>query len=102
MQTNDANLNTGKKPRGRKNADKQEAIIDNSIIKARIEEMVKLKKASDTASDEFSEAIKFVAESAGLNASAVRKFVLARAGEHFEDKKKECEQLSLLFEEVGG
>jgi hypothetical protein len=31
----------------------------------------------------------------------VRKFVAARAGEHYDKEKQKCEQLNLCFEEVG-
>lgn len=105
-QTNDVDLKIphtrgARKPKGRKNADKQEAIISMLPVKESIEELVALHIKAGEASDKFSEAVKATAEKAGLLASVVRKFVQARAGEKFEEKKTECDQLSLVFEEVG-
>jgi hypothetical protein len=70
-------------------------------LKDSIDDLVLLCADSANAALNFSEAIKAHAEKSGLLASVVRKFVIARAGEKFGEKKRECEQLSLLFEEVG-
>lgn len=101
MQTQDANLNTDKKPRGRKDAAKQEAIITMQPIKDAIDDLVGLHEKAGAAADKFNDAVKATAEKAGLLASVVRKFVQARAGEKFEEEKTKCEQLSLVFTEVG-
>ena len=101
MQTQDVALNAGKKPRGRKNADKQEAIITMKPVKDAIDDLVDLHTKAAEASDKLNDAIKGVAEKAGLLASVVRKFVQARAGKKFDEEKTKCEQLSLVFEEVG-
>lgn len=87
---------------GRIGPDHQEQIIDLKEIKDKIEYLVTLKLAADNASKDFSEAIKETAEHSGILASSLRKFVVARAGEKFAEKARECEQLSLLFEDVGG
>ena len=63
--------------------------------------LVKLKVRADEAAEDFAEAVKKTAEQAGLLATVVRRFVVARAGEKFEEKRRECEQLDLLFSEVG-
>src|SRR6266478_813265 len=47
------------------------------------------------------ESMKAWAEKAGLQSSVLRKFIAARAGENFPDKKRDAMQLSLLFEEIG-
>lgn len=87
---------------GRIGPDQQEQIIDLKEVKDKVDYLVNLKVAADDASKDFSEAIKEVAERSGIMASSLRKFVVARAGEKFADKARECEQLSLLFEDVGG
>lgn len=86
--------------RGRKNRDKQEAVIEVAKLREKLPQLVKLKKASDEASSDLNDAIKAAAEKSGLLASVVRKVVVASAGENFEEKKREAEQLSLAFEEV--
>jgi hypothetical protein len=48
----------------------------------------------------FSDAIKVTAEKGGVQAAVLRKFVKATAGDQREEKKRENEQLCLLFDEV--
>lgn len=87
--------------RGRKDADKQEQVIKTKIVKDRITELVQLKNNADSAANDFNDAVKKAAEDSGLLAATVRKFVVARAGEKFAEELRKCEQLNLLFEEVG-
>jgi hypothetical protein len=89
------------KARGRKNSEGQEAIIYTTKAKNEIERLIKLKTKSEEAAEDFNNAVKHVAEQAGIQAGVLRKFVNARAGEKYEDEKRRCEQLALLFEEVG-
>lgn len=102
MQAVQATSAVPRKPLGRVDADGQEAAISMDPIKDRIENLVRLCESAKAASNDFSEAIKDTAEKSGLLASVVRKFVVAKAGEKFDDKKRECEQLSLLFDDIGG
>lgn len=81
--------------RGRQDRSKQEKVIDMGKLNERIDHLVSLHKSSK-------DAVKAVAEKAGLLASVVRKFVVAKAGESFDEKKKEAEQLALVFEEAKG
>jgi hypothetical protein len=90
-----------RKVEGRKGKDQQEAVIETKVVKDKINYLVKLKNAADEAGEDYSEGIKKVAEDSGILASELRKFVNARAGENFEEAKRRCEQLALLFEEVG-
>jgi len=91
----------GRKTRGRKNPDRQEAITQPDVVKDRIDELVKLYSAAGEAQEQFNDAVKTCAEKSGYNASAVRKFVLARAGEKYEEAKKLAAQQMELFDEVG-
>jgi len=50
---------------------------------------------------QYNEAIKAVAEKAGILATTVRKFIAARAGEDFADKHEKVKQLALVFDEIG-
>jgi len=90
----------GKGVDGRKGKDKQSAVPQPQILKARMPELVKLKKASDTASVHLNDAVKAAAEKSGLLASVVRKAVVASAGEDFEAKHREVEQLQLAFDAI--
>jgi len=81
--------------------EQQDAVIKLEPIRDRIEYLEQLYANARSAGDEFAEAVKAVAEEAGLLAAVVRKFVIARASEKFDEKKRQCEQLSLLFEDVG-
>lgn len=93
---------TKRKPRGRKDvSDKQEAVIELEVVRERIEDLIGLYHAAEAAGTDLSEAVKASAEEAGIQASVLRKFIAARAGEKFADKKRDAGQLSLLFEEVG-
>lgn len=85
---------------GRKDAQKQEKVIDLKIIKDRLVELKSLHSKSKDAGVAFGEAIKKAAQDSGLNASAVRKFVMAHAGDSLAERKRDAEQLSLLFDEV--
>lgn len=85
---------------GRIDPDKQEQVINLDDIKARIPELVRLYKITQESGDDLSEAIKNIAEDTGILAATLRKFVAAAAGEKFEEKKRQCEQLSLLFENI--
>ena len=88
-------------PKGRKDKDHQEQVIKHESLATRMEELVKLHHASASAGEELNDAIKVAAEESGLLASVVRKFVTARAGEKYEEKKREVDQLSLCFDEIG-
>jgi hypothetical protein len=88
--------------KGRKDAHKQEKVIDLKIIKDRLPELKRLKSATKEASVAYGEAIKKAAQDCGLNASAVRRFIDAHAGDSIEERKRDAEQLSLLFDEIKG
>lgn len=86
---------------GRKNKEGQEVPINFEPVQNRIDELVRLKSKADDASEALSDAIKKTAEDSGLLATVLRRFVNARAGERFVEKKREVSQLSLVFDEVG-
>ena len=90
-----------KEPKGRQGHDKHDAVIQTKLVGDKVEALVKLKVKADEAAEDFAAAVKKTAEASGMLATVVRRFVIARAGEKFEEKKRECEQLDLLFSEVG-
>ena len=90
--------------RGRKakTSDHQEAIIRlEELNPLAIETLIADLKAAEEKSAIFNEGIKAFAEKCGLQSSVLRKFITARAGKNFNDKKRDALQLSLLFEEIG-
>ena len=95
---------TGKK-RGRKSKarieDGQEKVIELSVVKERRDELVNLYNRAKEAGEDFATAIKKAAEDSGLPAKPLRSFIVATAGEKFMARKRENEQLELLFTEVG-
>lgn len=86
--------------KGRQDSSKQEKTIEVKKLDEKMDHLVSLHTACKEASTNFSDAIKAVAESSGLQASVVRRFVAAKAGDNFGDRKRDAEQLALVFEEV--
>jgi len=86
--------------RGRQDRSGQKKAIDMSKLTDRLDHLVNLHGRAKTAARDLSDAVKAVAEKSGLLASVVRKVVVAKAGEGFEDKKKEAAQLALAFDEI--
>lgn len=91
-----------KTPKGRKDADKQEAVLQPKVVAERLEKLVGLARGVDDAKEDLNISIKRCAEDSGFLASVIRRRVMAAKGENFETKKREVEQLELLFSEVAG
>lgn len=87
-------------PRGRKDSDGQEAVITLENLSVKVYELVQLHNAASEAANDFGEAVKAVAEKAGLNAATVRKYIAARAGDKYDETEAKVLQLALVFEEV--
>ena len=94
-------LDLPKGARGRKDNSGQNAVIKLEALSVKVDELVKLHNRSSEAATDFAEAVKLVAEQAGLNAATVRKYITARAGDNFDDTKEKIRQLALVFDEVG-
>ena len=93
-----------RKARGRKEktADHQESVIRiTELSTAVINTLVADLKHAQEAAEGFADGIKAQAEKAGVQSSVLRKLITARAGENFEDRKRDAQQLALLFEEIG-
>lgn len=91
------------RPRGRrsKGSDHQEAVIELSVLNPlAIETMIADYKNACEAKTIFGESIKAWAERAGIQAGVLRTYIVARAGEAFDNSKRDALQLSLLFEEI--
>jgi hypothetical protein len=80
--------------------DGQEATIKMETLITREKHLISLyNKANETAKD-YSDAVKKVAEDAGLLTVNVRKYISAKAGDDFDEAKRKVIQLSLIFEEA--
>ena len=101
---NEATNGAQRRVRGRKvkTSDHQEAIIKlEELNPLAIATLITDFRAAHDAAEVLAEGVKANAERAGIQASVLRKFIAARAGENFGDKKRDALQLSLLFEEIG-
>ena len=67
----------------------------------KISHLIKLHKAFEEAKVEFSDGCKAVAEKAGMDASVVRRYVIARAGEKYAAARAKSQQLQMLFDQLG-
>lgn len=88
----------GRSGLGRKGRDNQEIVIKLDAVREKVQTLIDLYKLTQETAADLNDGIKAVAESSGLLASVVRKFVVARAGDKFKEKAREVEQLSLIFE----
>lgn len=95
----DAGTETTKTVKGRKDPSGQEAVPKPEVLEAKLKELVHLHNKKTAAADACNDAIKAVAEKAGLLASVVAKVVAASANDKFEEEAKKAAQLSLAFEE---
>lgn len=86
--------------RGRQDRSGQEKVIRMKELTDRIPHLVSLHNKAKEASTDLSSAVKSIAEKSGLLASVVRRLIVAKAGDNFDEKKKEAEQLSLAFDEI--
>lgn len=89
---------TNRRAAGRKDASKTPAVMDETKLREGLPRLKKLLEAREEANEDFNNAVTKLAEQSGYLASVVSKTVKAWAGDDFEEKKREVEQLSLAFE----
>lgn len=85
---------------GRKDGEKVAAVHKPKVVADRLDELVKLHREAREAAEAASDAITKAAEDSGYLASTVKKLVVAKSGEKYEEKKREVAQQHELFEEV--
>ena len=83
---------------GRKGAAKQEQVFKRTVLNDREQLLVKSCREAKEAATQFSDDVKAVAEQCGLNAATVRRYIIAKAGEHYDEAKGKVAQLSLIFD----
>lgn len=79
----------------------QEQAVKLDPIRDKLEHLAKLYRKCENAKEDLSEAIKSVAESGGIHASVLKRFIAARCGEGYVKSRAKSQQLELLFEEIG-
>ena len=86
---------------GRKDAG-QEAVVKLESLSTKVDHLIALHEKVATATNDYQDAVKAVAEASGLLSATVTKYVKARAGDEdkFEEAKTKALQLALVFEEV--
>jgi hypothetical protein len=80
---------------GRKDRDGQSSVIKLESLSIKVDHLLDLYKQYTD-----SDAVKSIAEQAGLNAATVRKYIKARAGDDFDSTREKVLQLALVFEEL--
>lgn len=88
------------KAQGRKDESKVAAVTQPKVISERLDELVQLHINAKQAAEAAAEAVTKAAEDSGYLASSVKKLVVAKAGDKFEEKHREVEQQAELFDEV--
>jgi hypothetical protein len=82
-------------------AQASDTVLKLDPIKDTIAELVRLYRAQRDATTDLADAIEAAATRSAARPAVVRRFVAARAGDKFVERKSECEQLAFLFERLG-
>lgn len=86
---------------GRQDRSGQETVKDISKLNEDMDKLLKLQSDLADAQTDLSSAIKKTAERSGFLASVVRRLVVAKAGDKFDDVKRMVDQMGEAFELVG-
>ncbi len=86
---------------GRRDNDGTEETIKIPPIKQAAASLMKLYKKLEAARDDFNSDCKAVAERAGINSSTLKKLVKSSATGKFTDVRRDIDQASIVFEQVG-
>ena len=89
------------KGRGRQDRTGQETVKDITKLNEDMAKLLKLQAELTNAQEDLSSAIKKTAESSGFLAAVVRRLVVAKAGDKFDEIKRQVDQLGEAFELVG-
>lgn len=88
--------------RGKKDKSGQERVVQLEFLVTAQDNLGALYAQLKAKREEFNEAVKRAAEKCGLNAANVRAFVLAKAGDSYEDELRKAEQKAMLLAEMKG
>lgn len=87
--------------RGRKDRDGTEETIKIKPIKDASKEVMKLLRRAETAKTECDDAFKLLAERSGTNVSNLKKLFKASLKGNYADVRRDIDQQSVIFEQVG-
>lgn len=89
-------------PRGRKDKDKDGAVITLEPLKKALRDLGHLATKAAEAREKLKDAAKAVAEKSGLNVSTVNRLIKAHSKDRsgFDDERAKIEQLGIVFEEI--
>lgn len=85
----------------RKDSDGIEKTINLTDLPSKIKMLEKKLVTANEAATDYKDAVKAVAEKCGLQASVINKGVKAIVADKVAEKKRDAEQLAMVFEEVG-
>lgn len=85
------------KGEGRKDRTGQETVKSITVLNDDMEKLTKLYSDLSDAQTDLSAAIKKTAEKSGFLASVVRRLVVAKAGDKFDEIKRQVDQLGEAF-----
>lgn len=88
------------KATGRKGTDKVAAVQDLTKLRDDLPRLKKLLLAKQEATEDYNNAVVKTAEKSGFLSNVVNKAVTAYAGDDFEEKHRQVQQLALVFDEV--
>jgi len=97
----EGNLDLKPGSRGRRDREGGEEVIKIAPIKEAAAQCMKLLNRMETAKADFSDAIKLLAERSGTNAANLKKLFKASHKGNFSDVRRDIDQQSVLFEQVG-
>lgn len=89
-------------PDGRKDSSGIPKAIIYDVLQKRSGELERLLAAKLDAGEAYNAGVKAVAEKSGLLASVVNKFIKARSNDKVKEMQREYEQLTLVFDNLGG
>lgn len=84
---------------GRKDGSGTEAVINLEPLRKKIDNLIALHDKASIAKGTYNDSVKKVAEQSGLMASVVKRLIAAKASDTVQDKQREAEQLSIVFDD---
>lgn len=92
---------TTEKRRGRRDADGSEEVIKFKPIRDAAKDIMRLLNKAEKAKADVSDAFKGLAERSGTNVSNLKRLFKASYNGNFADVRRDVDQQSILFEEIG-
>lgn len=100
MNTSARVVNVAALARVRVDHEDQEAVVKLDAVRENLHDLEQQYRDSVDTAEAFAEAIKAVAEESGLFPKVLRRFVIARVKDQIRERKRECDQLFFLFDEI--